>query len=149
MRHALKIAIKIAQLKICAGGPERLQLRFLKKIYMSNYQDLLARKRALDKSIEQRRRAESVEALATIQQLIATFGFTAQQVFPFQPTEKKKVAAKYYDAATGKSWTGRGRLPKWLEGKDLEAYAIAAPKSETEAQTFRGATDANNPFPIQ
>lgn len=112
---------------------------------MSNYQELLARKRELDKSIEQLRRTESVEALATIQQLIATFGFTAQQVFPYQSMEKKKVPAKYYDAQTGNSWTGRGKMPRWLQGKDLSAYEIAAPKAEQ----FSAPTDANNPFPIQ
>lgn len=112
---------------------------------MSTYQELLARKRELDQSIAQRRRTESVEALATIQELIATFGFTAQQVFPFQAPEKKKVAAKYYDAATGKSWTGRGRMPKWLEGKALSDYEIAAPKTEAA----RAPVDENNPFPIQ
>ena len=113
---------------------------------MSNhYQELLARKRELDKSIEQARRTESAQALETIQQLIATFGFTAQQVFPFQAPSKKKVPAKYYDAATGKSWTGRGKMPKWLEGQDLSAYEIAAPK----ADYGNAPVDANNPFPIQ
>lgn len=122
-----------------------LSLRFFEIIYMSNYQELLARKRELDKTIEQQRRTESVAALATIQQLIATFGFTAQQVFPFQSVEKKKVPAKYYDAQTGKSWTGRGKTPKWLEGKDLSAFEIAAPKVEY----VNTQTDENNPFPIQ
>lgn len=112
---------------------------------MSNYQELLARKRELDKAIEQTRRTESVQALENIKQLIATFGFTAQQVFPFQSTEKKKVPAKYYDAATGKSWTGRGKMPKWLQGKDLSAYEIAPAKPEYVS----GPTDENNPFPIQ
>lgn len=105
----------------------------------------MARKRELDKNIEKVRRTESVEALETIKQLIATFGFTAQQVFPFQSTEKKKVPAKYYDAATGNSWTGRGKMPKWLQGQDLSAYEIAAPRVEYVA----GPTDENNPFPIQ
>ena len=44
---------------------------------MSHYQELLARKRELDKNIEQMRRTESAEALKTIHDLIATFGFTA------------------------------------------------------------------------
>ena len=114
---------------------------------MSQYQDLLARKRELDQAIEKTRRAESAEALKTIHELIATFGFTAQQVFPFQPATKKKVQAKYYDPESGQSWTGRGRVPKWLEGKDREAYAIAerAPESTAPAAPL----DSSNPFPIQ
>ncbi len=115
------------------------------KIGMSQYEELLARKRELDKTIEQARRTESAAALKTIHELIATFGFTAQQVFPFQPQEKKKVQAKYYDAATGKSWTGRGKMPKWLEGKDLSDYEIPAPKVVEYSRPI----DSNNPFPIQ
>jgi len=34
------------------------------------------------------------------------------------------VAAKYRDDATGETWTGRGRSPEWLEGKDQNQYLI-------------------------
>ena len=119
---------------------------FFVKIWMSNYQELLARKRELDKNIEQVRRKESETALATIKELIATFGFTAQQVFPFQSDSvKKKVPAKYYDPATGKSWTGRGKVPAWLDGKDRSLYEIAAPK----VTQWSAPEDENNLFPIQ
>ncbi len=30
------------------------------------------------------------------------------------------VAVKYRDDATGDTWTGRGRPPRWLEGKDKD-----------------------------
>ena len=112
---------------------------------MSTYQELIARKRELEKTIEQTRRTESAQALLTIKELIETFGFTAQQVFPFQSTEKKKVPAKYYDPESGKSWTGRGKMPQWLQGKDLAAYEIAAPKVMTQPVVV----DGDNPFPIQ
>jgi DNA-binding protein H-NS len=37
-----------------------------------------------------------------------------------------KVAPKYRDKKTGKTWTGRGRTPLWMpkSKKDREAYAI-------------------------
>jgi DNA-binding protein H-NS len=34
------------------------------------------------------------------------------------------VPAKYRDTASGKTWSGRGRAPKWLNGKEKEAYLI-------------------------
>lgn len=105
----------------------------------------MARKRELDKTIEQARRAESTQALETIKELIATFGFTAQQVFPYQSTEKKKAPAKYYDPESGNSWTGRGKVPKWLEGKDRSQYEIEAPKTYVPSAPL----DPNNPFPVQ
>jgi DNA-binding protein H-NS len=36
-----------------------------------------------------------------------------------------KVAAKYRDAETGQTWTGRGKAPKWIEGKDRTPFIIA------------------------
>ena len=36
----------------------------------------------------------------------------------------KKVAPKYRDPATGKTWTGRGRAPTWLDGKDRAQFLI-------------------------
>lgn len=31
---------------------------------------------------------------------------------------------KYRDPQTGKTWSGRGRIPKWIEGKDRENFLI-------------------------
>jgi len=35
------------------------------------------------------------------------------------------VAPKYRDPATGKTWTGRGKAPKWIDGKDRSKFLIA------------------------
>ena len=42
---------------------------------------------------------------------------------------RKPVAAKYRNAATGESWSGRGRAPKWLaaelaKGRKREEFAV-------------------------
>lgn len=112
---------------------------------MSSYKELVARKIELDKRIEEMRHTEAKEALATIKQLIETFGFTSQQVFPWKPEEKKKVEAKYYDPESGASWSGRGKPPKWIEGKDRSQYEIkTAPVIDYSAPR-----DDKNPFPVQ
>lgn len=90
---------------------------------MSTYAELLAQKKALDEKIDQARIAESKDALTTIRTLIQEFGFTSQQVFPWTPP-KKKVQAKYHDPESGLSWTGRGKPPKWIVGKDREQFLI-------------------------
>lgn len=66
---------------------------------------------------------EGKQALETVHQLIAEFGFTAQQVFPWKP-EVKKVAAKYRDPDTGATWSGRGKPPQWIAGKDRQPFEI-------------------------
>lgn len=112
---------------------------------MPSYKELIARKNELDKRIEEMRHTEAKEALATIKELIATFGFTSQQVFPWKPEEKKKVEAKYYDPESGASWTGRGKPPKWIEGKDRSQYEIRA----TPVIDHSAPRDEKNPFPVQ
>ncbi|RGE41577.1 H-NS histone family protein [Comamonas testosteroni] len=112
---------------------------------MPSYQELMARKNELDKRIEAARDTEAKEALATIKQLIDTFGFTVQQVFPWKPEEKKKAEAKYYDPESGASWSGRGKPPKWIEGKNRSEYEIKT----TPSYDFNAPRDDNNPFPVQ
>jgi DNA-binding protein H-NS len=34
------------------------------------------------------------------------------------------VAAQFRDPASGKTWSGRGRAPDWIAGKDREEYRI-------------------------
>lgn len=98
---------------------------------MSNLQDLLAQREALDRQIAETRKNEIREAIKTVQGLVAQFGLTQSDVFGSGRSEKldkragRKVAPKYRDPATGKTWTGRGRAPTWLEGKDKQKYLIA------------------------
>ena len=55
---------------------------------------------------------------------------------------RRKPDTKYMDAATGKSWTGRGKLPVWMkeaisQGKTKEDFlveGIFAGEKETEAK---------------
>ena len=90
---------------------------------MSTYRELLEQKSALDQQIAIARKAEAKQALDAVHSLIAEFGFTAQQVFPWTPAAKK-VEAKYRDPKTGQTWSGRGRAPKWIEGKNREEFVV-------------------------
>ena len=66
-----------------------------------------------------------------LRELVAEFGLTVQDVFPGRATKSgaakavSKVAAKYRDPATGQTWTGRGKAPKWIDGKDRTPFVIA------------------------
>ena len=90
---------------------------------MTTYRELLEQRAALDQKIAVVRKAEAKQALETIHTLIAEFGFTAQQVFPWKPAVKS-VDAKYRDPLTGASWSGRGRAPKWIEGKNRAEFLV-------------------------
>lgn len=94
---------------------------------MTTLAQLLAQKAALEAQIETTRKAENAEAIAKVKALIAEHGLTQQDIFGGAMRGRKPtgtVAAKYRDPATGATWTGRGKAPKWIDGKDRAQFAI-------------------------
>ncbi len=94
------------------------------------YKELLQQREALEKAIAQARQNEIAAAVAKVRDLVAEYGLTAQDVFPARAAKSgaktvAKVAPKYRDPATGQTWTGRGKAPKWIDGKDRSQFQIA------------------------
>jgi DNA-binding protein H-NS len=95
---------------------------------MSTYQDYQKQIAELQAKAEAARRTEVSEAKAKIQAIMNEYGLTVADIgggskqVPKAP--RKPVEAKYKDEATGDTWTGRGRAPKWLEGKDKNQFLI-------------------------
>ncbi len=96
---------------------------------MASYKELLQKQKELAVQIEEARKREIADAVHKVRELVAEYGLTAQDVFPSRRSGKTafagKVAPKYRDPATGVTWTGRGKPPRWIEGKDRSAFAIA------------------------
>lgn len=90
---------------------------------MATYKDLLAQKQALDAAIAKARKSEAGAALELIQAKIAEFGFTAQELFPYN-AKKAQIPAKYHNPITGQTWSGRGKPPKWIDGPDRAQFEI-------------------------
>ena len=87
---------------------------------MATLQELLNQKEALDKQIELTRKQERADAIAKVQALMAEYGLSvadlgARRVSAGAAPKGRKVAAKYRNAATGETWSGRGLQPKWLK----------------------------------
>lgn len=108
---------------------------------MATYQDLLAQKAALEKQqaalekqLEDARRAERSGVISQIKSLMAQHGLGVADLgggkaVKATKTGGSKVAPKYRNAATGETWTGRGLQPKWVKaalasGKKLEDLTI-------------------------
>ena len=91
---------------------------------MSTLQDLLAQRAELEKKIADVQREAHADAVAKVRALMAEFGLTAADIAGRATTARAagagkstgKVAAKYRNAATGETWSGRGLQPKWLKG---------------------------------
>lgn len=96
---------------------------------MSNLKELLAQRKKLEAELSVAHKKAYDEALANVHNLVNEFGFTAQEVFPWKPTETKKIVAKYLNEKTGQTWTGRGKAPAWIVGKDRDDFLIERPKT--------------------
>lgn len=104
---------------------------------MSSLQDLLAQRAEIEKKIADVQREARADAVAKVKALMAEYGLTAADISGKAPVARAagvtkptgKVAAKYRNAATGESWTGRGLQPKWLKaalatGAKIEDFAL-------------------------
>ena len=97
---------------------------------MSSYKELLKQRQDLEQQINEARTRELADAVAKVRTLIAEYELTADDVFP--PARARassgrtgaKVAPKYRDPATGQTWTGRGKPPKWIADQDREQFVI-------------------------
>jgi len=105
------------------------------------------------------RRAEMSDAIKKVKQLIAQYGLTAQDVGLDGPSGRGKPkgrassagvaknggVAKYRDPQSGKTWTGRGKPPKWIAGvADRSKFLIDAAGGAPATSAAAAATPAKN-----
>ena len=98
---------------------------------MSTLAELIKRRESLETQIAEARQTELADALAKVKALVSEFGLTSQDIFSKDKratkapgASKNPVAPKYRDPSTGQTWTGRGKAPKWIDGKDRAQFVI-------------------------
>lgn len=96
---------------------------------MSTLKDLIAQREILEKQITEMRQQERSDMIRKVRALIAEYGLSEPDLFGgVRGTQKlkgeSKVAVKYVDPQTGATWTGRGKAPKWIDGKDRSHFAV-------------------------
>jgi DNA-binding protein H-NS len=99
---------------------------------MNSIKDLIAERQRLDDLLDEARRIEKEGALRDIAALAAQHGISIVEIASAlghgpRKTGRTDLPAAYYDPITGRSWTGRGRTPWWLEGKPLDDYRVHVP----------------------
>ncbi|MGA1349732.1 MAG: H-NS family nucleoid-associated regulatory protein [Burkholderiaceae bacterium] len=122
---------------------------------MPSYSEIIQQISDLQKQAERQRKEEYSSVLKNIKKQIAEYGITAEELgFASAASSKRgpkpgpktskarkprakranagvKVPAKYKDSSTGNTWTGRGKMPKWVSaalasGRSLESMLIAS-----------------------
>lgn len=105
---------------------------------MATLKELLEQKAKLDDQIEQAKNKDRTEAIGRIRALMDDYGLTLADLGGKSPARNSapaarkplgKVAAKYRNASTGETWSGRGLQPNWLKaaiagGKSLGDFAV-------------------------
>ena len=94
---------------------------------MATLKDLLAQKEKLEAQIAETRQTEVAGVIQRIQELMAEYGLTVDDIAKRSrrgPKKGQPIAPKYRDPKTGKTWSGRGRQPSWL-GRNPNRCLIA------------------------
>ncbi|GAB6852962.1 H-NS family nucleoid-associated regulatory protein [Paraburkholderia kururiensis] len=89
------------------------------------YRELLAELRELDARIAAEREVLRNGALATIRGLMTEFRITPEDLMtPRGRGMEGSPPVKYRDPLSGATWSGRGRAPAWIAGRDRAAFEI-------------------------
>lgn len=93
---------------------------------MSTYAEYMQQITELQKKAEEARLKETAGAKAQIVEIMRQYGLTVSDLETPKVPKKasEKVAAKYKDPVSGNTWSGRGRVPRWLDGKNKEDFKI-------------------------
>ena len=92
-------------------------------------EELTAEREKLDAEIKEKQDAEKASVIAQIKTVADTYGITADELVEAMgglKSKRKGVKAKpkYKDPATGVIWSGRGKEPAWIKGKDRDQFLI-------------------------
>lgn len=105
---------------------------------MKTYKELQVEIKNLQMRAEKARLAEVASVIADIKEKMQMYGITeadlagrgvkkAAKKNADRPAKKMgSVKPKYRNVATGQTWTGRGKPPKWIAGQDRNQFLITA-----------------------
>lgn len=93
-------------------------------------ESLLQKQKELSVQISTLRVQQKKEGLAEITALVEKYQLTPAEVasalrkHSTTPKKRGTVPPKYRDPTTNATWTGRGKAPIWIAGKNRDAFLI-------------------------
>ena len=94
---------------------------------MATFKELQDQIAKLKQDAEEVRSREIEDAIAKIKSLMNDYGITVQDI---ESSGRRKggktsaIANVQFKDDSGNTWSGRGRMPAWLKGKDKEKFRI-------------------------
>ncbi len=96
---------------------------------MSSYAELKSKIVELQRQAEQVRQDELAGVIENIHKIMRDHGLSVDDLARDMIKthgRTRAVPVKYRDPVTGATWSGRGRTPKWLDGKVKSNYRVGA-----------------------
>lgn len=93
---------------------------------MASYKDIQAQIAELQQQAVAQRESELSGAIQQIRALMQEYGITVDDL----QSSRRKAAAKtpaaiqFRHPETGETWSGRGRMPRWMSGNDKEQFRV-------------------------
>ena len=104
---------------------------------LDEYAKLLERRSQVDDEIRSLRQARKLEIIEFIIELLEEFEINIGDIMDRTASGERKRRAKpkpkYYDPVSGATWSGRGKKPKWLGGRNPNDFLLR--------ENFNGASD--------
>lgn len=104
---------------------------------MSKYQELQARIKELQQEAEQVRKAEMAGAKEQIYAIMREYDLAPADILksgtPAAKASTKTTAPVAFWGNNGETWSGRGRAPGWIAGKDREKFRTPPEAQSTHA----------------
>ncbi|MPV64322.1 H-NS family nucleoid-associated regulatory protein [Burkholderia sp. BE17] len=97
---------------------------------MKTYKELLEQRDSLDGLISEAKSKVRTTVVIEVQRLVEEFDIASREIFGAMPSQRPrpqkraKPSAKYRNPATGETWSGRGRPPAWIVGRDRLQFEI-------------------------
>ncbi len=103
---------------------------------MSTYLELKAQLATLNLKIEVARAGEKAHAIREIQTKMDEWDIQLRDLQDvrngrrYVPTKSGQYVPKYRDPDSGATWSGKGREPQWIAGKDRTAFSFDPAKAD-------------------
>ncbi|HDR8974573.1 TPA: H-NS histone family protein [Burkholderia vietnamiensis] len=92
----------------------------------SRYLELIKRQRKLQQEIDFAKRTEAKRIIEYIVDMMRAFDIQIDDIEMrlSRAYGRKTIAPKYMNPKTGQTWSGRGRQPLWMKGRNAEDFRI-------------------------
>jgi DNA-binding protein H-NS len=94
-----------------------------------SYRELLAQREQLEAHIQAAHAGERRQVIEEIREKMAEYDITLAELGSRAAKAARKdkgqpLPAKYRDPDSDATWSGRGKPPRWIDGKDRERFLV-------------------------